>query len=94
MFKPVGCSICFWYADEYWQYSTAILLTSLFSLGTALHQTRRNQQNLRNTVVSSEAVTRLCPNGPPQQVCIVHSVLGLYTLHCSDCTHNHTACDE
>eukprot|EP00092_Neocalanus_flemingeri_P015419 GFUD01016687.1.p1 GENE.GFUD01016687.1~~GFUD01016687.1.p1 ORF type:complete len:1358 (+),score=448.86 GFUD01016687.1:946-5019(+) len=61
-------SICFWYADDYWQYSTAILLTSCVSLASALYQTRKNQQNLRDTIVSSEVVTRLRPDGTSHQV--------------------------
>jgi len=61
-------SICFWYADDYWQYSTAILMTSCVSLSSALYQTRKNQQNLRDTIVSSEVITRLRPDGTTQQV--------------------------
>jgi len=61
-------SICFWYADDYWQYSTAILATSCISLASALYQTRTNQQNLRDTIVSSEVITKLCDDGTSQQV--------------------------
>jgi len=61
-------SICFWYADEYWQYSTAILLTSCVSLSSALYQTRKNQQNLRDTIVSSEVSSRLRSDGTSHQV--------------------------
>jgi len=61
-------SICFWYADDYWQYSTAILLTSCISLASALYQTRTNQQNLRDTIVSSEVITKLSDDGTSQQV--------------------------
>ena len=61
-------SITFWYVDEYWKYSSAILLTSLLSLTTALYQTRRNQHNLRDTIVSSEAVRRLRPDGSSEQI--------------------------
>ena len=44
---------------KYYNYALAISLTSVVSLGTALYQTRRNQRNLRNTVSSSQPVTRL-----------------------------------
>ena len=56
-------SIVFWYFDEYWKYSSAILFTSVVSLSSALYQTRRNQQNLRDKIVSSEKVTRIRPEG-------------------------------
>ena len=56
-------SIFFWYFDDYWKYSTAILITSLVSLSSALYQTRKNQQNLRDKIVSSEKVTRIRPDG-------------------------------
>ena len=56
-------SILFWYFDEYWKYSTAILFTSIVSLSSALYQTRTNQQNLRDKIVSSEKVTRIRPEG-------------------------------
>ena len=69
-------SISFWYADEYWKYSTAILLTSLISLSSALYQTRKNQQNLRDTIVSSEIVTRLRPDGSQDQVISTELVPG------------------
>jgi len=61
-------SISFWYADDYWQYSTAILFTSCISLASALYQTRSNQQNLRDTIVSSESITRLGADGSSHQV--------------------------
>ena len=61
-------SIVFWFCDDYWKYSTAILLTSLASLSSALYQTRKNQQNLRDTIVSSEAVTRLRPDGSSEKI--------------------------
>jgi len=61
-------SISFWYADDYWQYSTAILFTSCVSLASALYQTRSNQQNLRDTIVSSEVITKLRDDGSSHQV--------------------------
>ena len=61
-------SITFWYTDEYWKYSTAILITSLLSLSSALYQTRKNQQNLRDTIVSSEVIRRLRPDGSSEQI--------------------------
>ena len=72
-------SITFWYLDDYWKYSTAILLTSLISLSSALYQTRKNQQNLRDTIVSSEIVTRLRPEatgGVTEQVISTELVPG------------------
>ena len=61
-------SISFWYADDYWMYATAILVTSVVSLSSALYQTRTNQQNLRDTIVSSEMVVRLREGGTKEQV--------------------------
>lgn len=61
-------SISFWYADDYWMYATAILVTSVVSLTSALYQTRTNQQNLRDTIVSSEMVVRLREGGTKEQV--------------------------
>merc|ERR1711892_456657 len=61
-------SICFWYADDYWQYSTAILFTSILSVTSALYQTRKNQANLRDTIVSSEVITKLRDDGSSHQV--------------------------
>ena len=61
-------SISFWYADDYWMYATAILVTSVVSLTSALYQTRTNQQNLRDTIVSSEMVVRLREGGAKEQV--------------------------
>merc|ERR1719474_1539992 len=61
-------SILFWFFDEYWKYSTAILATSIASLASALYQTRKNQKNLRDTIVSSEIVTKLCDDGTNEQV--------------------------
>ena len=61
-------SITFWFADDYWKYSAAILLTSIISLSSALYQTRKNQQNLRDTIVSSEVVNRLRPDGSSEQI--------------------------
>merc|ERR1719334_2011904 len=61
-------SICFWYADDYWMYATAILVMSVISLSLALYQTRTNQQKLRDTIVSSEMVVRLCADGTRHQV--------------------------
>jgi len=55
-------SVCFWYADNYWLYATAIVVTSCVSLSAALYNTRTNQLNLRDTIVSSEAVTVLRPD--------------------------------
>ena len=72
-------SITFWYVDEYWKYSSAILLTSLLSLSTALYQTRKNQHNLRDTIVSSEAVRRLRPDGSSEQ--IISSELVVMAVH-------------
>ena len=61
-------SVCFWYADDYWMYATAIVATSVLSLSSALYQTRTNQQNLRDTIVSSDMVTRLRRDGTRQQI--------------------------
>jgi len=61
-------SICFWFADGYWQYSSAILATSCISLASALYQTRTNQQNLRDTIVSSEVINKLTADGSSHQV--------------------------
>ena len=64
-------SISFWYADDYWMYATAILVTSVVSLTSALYQTRTNQQNLRDTIVSSEMVVRLREGGTKEQVSFI-----------------------
>ena len=64
-------SISFWYADDYWMYATAILVTSVVSLTSALYQTRTNQQNLRDTIVSSEMVVRLREGGTKEQVTFI-----------------------
>ena len=78
-------SIILWYADEYTIYATAILITSVLSIGSALYQTRTNQQNLRDTIVSSERVTRIRPDGSSQQVLLPCRLLlllppGLYII--------------
>lgn len=61
-------SISFWYYDEYSLYATAILLTSILSVTSALYQTRKNQANLRDTIVSSEVVTRIKKDGAKEDV--------------------------
>ena len=61
-------SLIWWTIDQYYNYAIAISLTSVLSLSTALYQTRKNQKNLRNTVMSSDVVTRICPDGSNEQV--------------------------
>ena len=61
-------SLIWWTIDEYYNYAIAISLTSVLSLSTALYQTRKNQKNLRNTIMSNDVVTRICPDGSNELV--------------------------
>ena len=61
-------SLIWWTIDEYYNYAAAISLTSILSLATALYQTRKNQHSLRDTIVSSEVVTKLKPDNSTEKV--------------------------
>lgn len=50
-------SFILWFADDYYYYAMAILLMSAGSVATAVHQTRKNQRNLKSTVHSSDVAT-------------------------------------
>ncbi|XP_051165501.1 polyamine-transporting ATPase 13A3 isoform X1 [Leptopilina boulardi] len=50
-------SFSLWIADNYVYYAMVILTMSGVSVGMAVLQTRRNQQNLRTTVASSDVAT-------------------------------------
>lgn len=46
-----------WISDEYYYYSVAIILMSLFGIGSSVAQTHSNQRKLRETVHSSDIIT-------------------------------------
>jgi len=69
-------SVCLWYADNYWLYATAILVTSILSLSLALYNTRKNQLNLRDTIVSSETITVIRPDGSKNNIMSTNLVPG------------------
>ncbi|EFN68541.1 Probable cation-transporting ATPase 13A3 [Camponotus floridanus] len=50
-------SFCLWIADDYYYYAMVILAMSSAGIMMAVFQTRRNQQNLRSTVHSSDVAT-------------------------------------
>lgn len=50
-------SFCLWIADDYYYYAMVILGMSSVGIMMAVFQTRRNQQNLRSTVHSSDVAT-------------------------------------
>ena len=56
-------SLIWWAIDEYYNYAAAISITSILTLAMALYQTRKNQRNLHNTIIRSEVVSRLRPDG-------------------------------
>ena len=61
-------SLTFWFLDNYWKYSLAITITSILSLSSALYQTRTNQKKLRDTIVTSDIVTTVRPDGTTEDV--------------------------
>ena len=61
-------SLTFWFFDDYWKYSLAISITSILSLTSALYQTRTNQRNLRDTIVTSDIVRTVRPDGTTEDV--------------------------
>lgn len=61
-------SVALWYSDDYWIYATAILVTSLVSLTFAVYNLRNIQRNLRDTIVSSDVVRVLRPEGITQVI--------------------------
>ena len=63
-------------------YATAILATSVVSLTSALYQTRTNQANLRDTIVTSEVVTRLRAGGAAEEVQHLLHLHPLLLLRC------------
>lgn len=50
-------SFCLWITDDYYYYAMVILAMSSAGITMAIFQTRRNQQNLRSTVHSSDVAT-------------------------------------
>jgi len=61
-------SVVLWYSDDYWIYATAILVTSIISLALAVYNLRKIQRNLRDTIVSSDVVRVLRPEGLQQVI--------------------------
>ena len=61
-------SLTFWFLDNYWKYSLAITITSILSLSSALYQTRTNQKKLRDTIVTSDIVTTVRPDGKTEDM--------------------------
>ncbi|XP_019699180.2 probable cation-transporting ATPase 13A3 isoform X2 [Harpegnathos saltator] len=56
-------SLAVWFAENYFNYTIVIILMSLFGITSSIVQTRKNQLNLRGTVMSSENVRVLRENG-------------------------------
>lgn len=50
-------ALCVWISDEYYYYSVAIILMSLFGICSSVMQTHLNQKRLRETVHSTDIVT-------------------------------------
>ena len=61
-------SVILWFFYDYYSYACAIIVLSSFSICYALYQTRKNQRNLRDTIVSSGHVTRLAPDGSTENI--------------------------
>ena len=61
-------SITFWYVDNYDIYASIILISSIFSIASALYQTRTSQRKLRDTIVSSGFIDRKDAKGSIQPV--------------------------
>ncbi|GFG36797.1 hypothetical protein Cfor_08636 [Coptotermes formosanus] len=50
-------TLCVWAAEGYYYYLVAVVLMTSFGVISTIIQTRKNQQNLRDTVQSSDVVT-------------------------------------
>merc|ERR1719282_363685 len=61
-------SVILWFFYDYYSYACAIIVLSSFSICYALYQTRKNQRNLRDTIVSSGHVTRFKPDGSTENI--------------------------
>ncbi|KAK5649470.1 hypothetical protein RI129_000499 [Pyrocoelia pectoralis] len=61
-------SLCIWFSDDYYYYGIALIVMSTVGITTSIIQTRRNQQNLRNTIDSFEMVSVCRGNGDYDQI--------------------------
>lgn len=50
-------SIIIWSTDDYYYYASCIVIMSAISLATSVHQIRKNQKQLRDTVKGLDNVT-------------------------------------
>ncbi|XP_063923863.1 polyamine-transporting ATPase 13A3-like [Zophobas morio] len=49
-------SLIVWFAESYYYYTIAIVIMSVFGISTSIIQTRKNQKNLKGTVLSADKV--------------------------------------
>lgn len=61
-------SVSIWYSDDYGIYATIIVLMSLLSISMDVYQTRKQEQDLRSMVHSSDVVEVMRNNGELQSI--------------------------
>lgn len=49
-------SVCLWFSDDYYYYAACIVVMSAFSITATVLQTRKNEEALRNTILSSDVI--------------------------------------